>query len=306
LLTDITEILAAAKAGRYGVVSTSPVFPLAIPPIIKACEDKRAPLILSVTENQMGYNDIDNVGPEIVHHAKKADIPIAVILDHGKTDPTIAKAIDMGFNAIMFDGSDLPLEQNIEQTARVAEWAHAKGLACEGELGCIGGKEGQTIEHRDEAAYQYTEPETALRFWRETKVDNLAVAVGNVHGATTFEPCLDLERIRALRDALPITLGMHGSSGIADADIRQAIRSGISKMNFYSCMARNMVLAVRQLLAADEKFVNFPLLVNEAQKAAYETICACCDLYGGTGRATARGPVAHASQCAPGQPCSRS
>ncbi|MBN1676629.1 MAG: class II fructose-bisphosphate aldolase [Kiritimatiellae bacterium] len=288
MLVDIREILADARTKRYGVCSTSPVFSLAIPPIIQACEEKRSPIILSVTENQMPYDDIDNVGPELVRYAHKTEIPVALILDHGKTMETVTRAIRMGFNAIMFDGSDLPLEENIRQTAEISRMAHHFGLAMEGELGSIGGKEGKTIEARD-AGYVYTEPETARRFVEETGVDILAVAIGNIHGVTAFEPQLDFERLRAIRDTLDIPLGMHGASGISDADMKACITNGISKVNFYSTMSRNMVVAARQLIASDDKFVNFPLLVNAAQEAACETIRQCCDLYGSAGKIRSNG-----------------
>ncbi len=283
MLVDIRDILKDAKKKGYGVISTSPVFDFLIEPIILACEKRHSPIILSFTENQRVYNEIENIGPEIVWYSKKSSIPVAVILDHGKTNEIITKAIKMGFNAIMFDGSDLVLEKNIEKTAFYADLAHTFGIAIEGELGYIGGHEGTIITESD-GNYRYTDVKLAQHFFQVTGVDILAVAVGNVHGVTTFAPEIDFKRLRDISDALPIPIAMHGCSGISEKDIKRAIKNGLTKVNFYSDMSRNMVLSVRKKLQ-DESFVNFPLLINEAQKAAFNTICYCCDLYGSSGRA---------------------
>lgn len=283
MLIDIREILGDAKKKGYGVVSTSPVFEFLVAPIVRACEEKHSPLILSVTENQMVYDDIDNVGPKILFHAQKASIPIAVILDHGKTIQTITKAIRMGFNAIMFDGSDLLLGENIKQTAYFSEIAHTFNIAIEGELGYIGGHEGTTIKEKEEG-YQYTDVSTAQHFFEATGVDILAVAVGNVHGVTSFTPHLDFNRLRKISEVLPIPLAMHGCSGMRKADIQKSIVHGLSKVNFYSDMSKNMVRGVRDL-SSDPSFINFPLLLNRAQEIAFETMCDCCDTYGSSGKA---------------------
>jgi len=284
MLTDIKEILSKAKNQGYGVCSTSPVFADLIAPIIQACQDQKSPVILSVTENQIKYNDIENIGPELVYHAQRASVPVAVILDHGKSMEVITKAIRMGFNAIMFDGSDLPLEENIKQTKYICEMAHHFNLSVEGELGSIGGAEGTTVTEKSQA-YQYTEAATALDFVQETKVDILAVAIGNVHGVTTFRPALDFQRLNEIKTALAVPLAMHGSSGIEVEDIKKAIANGISKVNFYSDMSKNMVHAVEKMLEREEKFVNFPLLMKEAQKTAYDTISKCSRIYSSAGRA---------------------
>jgi len=283
MLVDIRELLRKAKKEKYGIISTSPVFEFLIKPILSACEEKHSPIILSVTENQMIYNDIDNVGPAIIWHAEKASVPVAVILDHGKTGEVITKAIRLGFNAIMFDGSDLPVEKNIEKTSFYAEIAHTFGIAIEGELGYIGGHEGTTVSET-ESDYRYTDVETALHFYEKTGVDILAVAVGNIHGITMFAPKIDFERLKEISETLPIPIGMHGCSGIKDVDMKKAIACGLSKVNFYSDMSKNIVNSIRKMVK-DEIFVNFPLLINRAQKVAYETICNCCDIYGSTGKA---------------------
>ena len=142
MLVDIKEILSKARREGYWVCSTGPVFADLLPPIIASCEAARSPLILSVTESQMQYNHISEVGPALVRGARRASIPVAVILDHGKSMEVVGQAIRIGFNAVMFDGSDLPLEENIERTANVCRMARHFGVAVEGEIGQIGGAEG--------------------------------------------------------------------------------------------------------------------------------------------------------------------
>ncbi len=152
------------------------------------------------------------------------------------------KAIRYGFTSIMFDGSALPHEENLQKTAEIVKVVHAFGVSVEGEIGYLGFEEGADEDPGAKTslervnALNLTSPEEARRFAEATKVDALAIAIGNMHGHYRGEPKLDFERLEAIRGAAPCSLVLHGGSGISDGDFVRAIRSGIRKVNIYTAM----------------------------------------------------------------------
>ena len=152
--------------------------------------------------------------------------PVAWHLDHATRLEDIQQALDYGFTSVMYDGSALPLEENIRQTQKVVEWAHAQGVAVEAEIGHVP-KPGEP-----EKWAQLTTPEEALIFVHETGVDSLAVAIGNHHATRVAHTQIDFERLSAIRTICPVPLVLHGASGI-DPELYTRLRySGIAKMNF--------------------------------------------------------------------------
>jgi fructose-bisphosphate aldolase class II/tagatose 1,6-diphosphate aldolase GatY/KbaY len=150
----------------------------------------------------------------------------------------------------MYDGSKLPDAENRERTREVAAAAHARGASVEAELGEVGGKDGV----HDPSAR--TDPADAARFVADTGVDLLAVAVGSSHAMTTRDAVLDSALIAALHEALPVPLVLHGSSGVADADIQAAIRAGMTKINVSTHLNKVTTAAVRDTLAVDPELVD--------------------------------------------------
>ena len=145
----------------------------------------------------------------------------------------------------MFDASKLPYEQNVRATARITAWAHARGVWVEAELGEVGGKDGA------HAPGVRTDPAEAAAFTAATGVDSLAVAVGSSHAMTERTASLDLHRIGLLRAAVGVPLVLHGSSGVPDAELRQAVVAGMSKINIGTALNIAFTAAVRDHLAAD-------------------------------------------------------
>lgn len=157
----------------------------------------------------------------------------ALHLDHAKDPENVRAALRHGFTSVMFDGSRLPFEQNMEKTAKLAREAHQAGASIEGELGCLNHEDGSGGEE----ASPFTDPAQAAVFVRETGVDALAVAVGNAHGLYKETPELRIGLIGELAEATGIPLVLHGGSGISEEQMRQAIQAGIRKVNINTELA---------------------------------------------------------------------
>jgi len=186
---------------------------------------------------------------------------VAVHLDHAERPELVDEAIALGFGSVMFDGGALPYDENVAMTAAVAARAHAAGVYIEGELGEVGGKDGA------HAPGVRTDPHEARAFVAATGVDALAVAVGSSHAMTDRTASLDLELISRLREALPVPLVLHGSSGVADATIAAAVRAGMTKINVSTHLNGFFTRAIRATLDTDERLVDSRKYLTPARDA---------------------------------------
>ena len=156
-------------------------------------------------------------------------VDVILHLDHAKNFDDIKEAIDNGYSSVMFDGSALPFKENIMKTAAVVEYAHARGVSVEGELGIIGGTEdGYSV---DTEKYMYTKPEDAVEFVKQTGVDALAVAIGTNHGQYKSKTNVRVDLLKEINEAVDIPLVIHGGTGVKEEDIPQLINNGIRKFN---------------------------------------------------------------------------
>lgn len=270
-LVNLKSILSDADANRYAVGAFNVVNLESLQAILEAAEAERSPIILNVAEVHFKYVDLDLMAPVIRQTAEKASIPVAMHLDHGLHFETVVKAIRWGFTSVMFDGSRLPYEENVEQTREVSKMAHAAGLTVEGELGRIGGAEGENTASEVDSS-MYTDPQQAVDFVRRTEVDALAVAIGTAHGLYKSEPRLDFARLAEIKKAVGIPLVLHGGSGISDDDFRRAVNNGISKINFYTQMSQSATRRIREIVDAEPDFISFPDLLIAAREAIKETV----------------------------------
>ena len=193
--------------------------------VIKAAEEKHAPVILQMYarlfREEVGYY----VAPAILAAAQKATVPVCFHLDHGPTEKEVLLAIRRGATGIMVDGSSNNFEENIMVTQRVVKLCSDVGIPVEGELGHVGSV-------NDESMDDFTDPQQASEFVRRTGVTCLAVLIGNAHGHYKKTPHIDIERVRTIREACNgIPLVLHGGSGIPDDQVKAAIAAGIRKMN---------------------------------------------------------------------------
>ncbi len=203
--------------------------------IFESAKDLAVPVIIGTSEGEAGFLGRGQAAALIKSLRKEYDFPIFLNSDHTHSLEEVKKAVTVGYDAILFDGGTLPLEENIRQTKEVVDYVKSVSpkIIVEGELGNIGSgsvirKElppGAAISPED-----LTKPEDALRFVKETGVDMLAPAVGNLHGmfANAPEPALNIERIKAIKKVVKIPLVLHGGSGNTDADFLAAIGAGIN------------------------------------------------------------------------------
>ncbi len=235
-LVNSNTILAHARLHRYGIPSLLAGDLSMIVGEIKAAKELKSPLILAFNQEVTPTIPMEIGIATAVEAARQAEVPVAVILDHGAAVGQVVVAIRHGVSSVMFDGSRLPYEENVRQTREVVRIAHAAGVDVEAELGGIPGSSVDLTDTGPEGAF--TDPEQAADFVARTGTDVLAISFGNVHGPYRGEPRLDLERVRAIHSRVEIPLSMHGASGLEAKWYPLVVESGISKVCYYTAMAR--------------------------------------------------------------------
>lgn len=238
--------------------------------VIRAAQKRGEPVIIQHAQLHEDAMEIRIIGPAMVRMAREASVPVCVMLDHGEDLDYVKKALDIGFSAVMYDGSSLAYEENVRMTKEVAAMAGKYDANVEAEIGIVTGHEGREF-CISESGDAYTDPELAARYVRETGIDALAASVGTVHGFYATKPRLDFDRIIKIKELTQIPLVMHGGSGISKEDTQKAIRCGIRKINYFSYMSNAGVRAVKELL--NEKEVKyFHDLANAAVGAMEEDV----------------------------------
>lgn len=222
--------------------------------VIRAAEKRNEPVIIQHAQLHEPEMPIHIIGPIMVRMAQESKVPVCVMLDHGEDMDYVKKALDLGFSAVMYDGSSKSYEENVRMTKEVVALAKQYDANVEAEIGIVTGHEGKEfkIDNVDDA---YTDPELAARYVKETGIDALAASVGTVHGFYATKPKLDFERIEKIRELTGVPLVMHGGSGISVEDTQHAIRCGIRKINYFSYMSNAGVKGVKKLL--EEKEVKY-------------------------------------------------
>ncbi len=227
MLVNMRDLLAAAKDGNYAVGSFSVANMEMVLGVLKAAAELKAPVILQIAEVRLKQSPLELIGPLMVAAAENAETPVAVHFDHGKTLEKISLALDLGFTSVMFDGSHLPLEENIAQTKKTVMLAADYDAAVEGEIGCVGGSE----DGSEDIAINCTRPRDAVRFAQETGVDALAIAIGNAHGNYKSTPKLRFDILESCAESVEVPLVLHGGTGIRPEDFVRCSKTGIKKIN---------------------------------------------------------------------------
>ena len=247
----LTDVLSPAQRARTGVGAFNVIQLEHAEAIVAGAEAAGRPTVLQLSENAVRYHGaLAPVGRAMLEIADAAAVPVVVHLDHATDVALVDQALALGFTSVMFDGSTLPVEANLAATRGVVQRAHALGVSVEAELGEVGGKDGV------HAPGARTRPEDAAEFVAATGIDAVAVAVGSSHAMTTRTARLDLDLIAAIRDAVPVPLVLHGSSGVPDDHLREAVGSGMTKINISTHLNGTFTGQVREVLAADPALVD--------------------------------------------------
>ena len=219
--------------------------------VIAAAEELQLPVIIQFAQCHEPWIPLSVIGPIMVVKARKATVPVCVHLDHGETLEYLQQALDLGFTAIMYDGSVLLYEENLSNTKKAVEMAAKTGASVEAELGSMGRRESGTGDEsgaKDETKI-YTDPVQAGIFVKETGIDALACSFGTTHGIYLTEPKLDFDVVRGVRTQTGnIPVVMHGGSGVSREDYRKAIEAGVRKVNYFTYMDKSGGAAAEKYL----------------------------------------------------------
>ncbi|WP_414938481.1 class II fructose-bisphosphate aldolase [Amycolatopsis sp. cmx-11-51] len=225
-LVGTGEIVGAAAAARHGCGAFNAIQLEHITAIVDGAAAADAPVIVQLSQNAVKYHgSLAPVGTAALAAARGAAAPVAVHLDHAESPDLVREAVAFGFGSVMFDASKLDYADNVRATKKIAAYCHDHGVWVEAELGEVGGKDGV------HAPGARTDPDEAAEFVAATGVDALAVAVGSSHAMLTRDAALDFELITRLRERVPVPLVLHGSSGVPDDGLAEAVRAGMTKIN---------------------------------------------------------------------------
>lgn len=266
MLVPFSKILQDAYKGHYAVGAFNCLSVEHVLGAIKAAEELRSPIILQLAEVQFPCAPIEIMAPVYLEAAAKATVPVAVHLDHGQSLETCVKAIKLGFNSVMFDGANLPFEENVRQTSEIVRIARAVGVDVEAELGKVGDTGFGGGEGTGEATPDvFTDVEESADFIAKTGVDALAIAIGNLHGRYVATPKLNIDRLKEIAQRNNLPLVLHGGSGTSEEDFKSCIHNGISKINVATALQMAVTDAVRKYVEnSGANYIDMKAVITEA------------------------------------------
>ncbi len=280
-LVSLNEFLPSAKKEKFAVGQFNINNLEYMHGITQAAKDEQSPFIFGASPGLIRFMGIKNLVAIARNMADETGLPIALHLDHGVSFKLAVECIREGFSSVMFDGSQYPLEENIRLTKQVVAVAHAVGVTVEAELGAIGSVEDDvTNENR-----AVVDPQEAIYFWQETRVDALAIAVGTAHGMYKGEPKIHFDIIDQVSQTIEAPIVLHGGSGVPDEAIRKAISLGVSKINVNS---ENQVAGtnkIRELLNKNPDLFDPRKYLVPMRDAVTEVVRAKMRLFGSANKA---------------------
>lgn len=277
-LENVTKMLQAARQGKYAVGQFNINNLEWTQTILDTANELKAPVILGVSEGAAKYMGGFKTITGMVYgylQDKGYDIPVAIHLDYGTSFESCKAAIDAGFTSVMIDGSHGTIDHNIQVTKEVVDYAHAKGVSVEAEVGTVGWNEDGIV-----GGISYADFDECKRIVAEGNIDALAPALGSVHGEYEGEPKLGFTEMKEIGDATEMPLVLHGGSGIPDDQIQKAISCGTAKINVNSEIQWAFAKAIRELLANDSKSVDPRKIVGPTKVQMAEVVKAKIELFG--------------------------
>ena len=312
MLINLKEILTIADHYNIAIGAFNTPNLECINAVIDAAERLNVPVIISHAELHEDVAPLAKIGPVMVQAAKAAKVPVCVHLDHCETLSYMKQALELGFTGVMYDGSTLSYEENLENTKKAVEIASKYNCGVEAELGAMAAREGGEAASGKAAVGEggkvasgkaaageggqatsgkaasgkavsgkgrpfaptgpvYTDPDEAVKFCKETKINALAPSFGTAHGIYKSKPILDFDRVKEISIRTRLPLVMHGGSGVSPEDYRKGIECGLRKINYYSYMAKAGTQAVAEKLQAGNVLF-FHDLALAAQKAMEEDV----------------------------------
>ena len=239
------NMLQHAYENNYGVGAFSAHNAETIQAIIWAAEEEQAPVMIQIGQRVIQYIGLEETKKMIDTFAKDTTVPIAIHLDHSRSFEQTVKAMQLGFQSVMFDGSSLPFKENVVTTKKVAEIAKLLNIGSEGEIGKIGGTEDDiTVEEKDAL---FTTVEEASSFAEQTKIDYIAISIGTAHGIYQDTPNLNLTRLEEISKEVNIPVVLHGGSSVPDEQVQKAISLGVAKINVDTELRQSFTLGIQEV-----------------------------------------------------------
>lgn len=282
-LVTLRDVLGPAEQGGYAVGAFNANNMEIVQAIMEAAAEERSPVILQASQGAIRYAGLDYIVSMVKTGAQGLDLPVVLHLDHGTDFLQVMRCIRAGFSSVMFDGSALPLEENIDITKQVVEIGRAVGVSVEGELGKIGGTEDDIAVSEKEALF--TDPQEAQRFVHESGVDALAVAIGTAHGPYKGRPELDFARLEKIRELTGLSIVMHGASGVPAEDVRKGISLGIRKVNIDTELRQSFTDALKTFIKEEPGNIDPRKILAPAKEAMKNIVRAKMRLFGSSGKA---------------------
>lgn len=283
-LVNMKEMLEKAREGKYAVGQFNINNVEWTSAILEEAQANNSPVILGCTSGAAKYMGGWNTVTGLVNGLlidKKITVPVALHVDHGESFEVCKAAIDAGFSSVMIDGSHHPINENIEITRKVVEYAHARGVSVEAELGKVAGQEDGAMV----AETMYADLNECIRLVKETAIDCLAPALGSVHGPYNGEPKLGFKEMDEVNKACNLPLVLHGGSGIPEFQIKKAISCGTCKINVNTESQQAWTAIVRDVLAKDDKVYDPRKIIGPGRNGIKEVVRVKIALFGSKDKA---------------------
>ena len=233
MLVNSKEVLLEAKKGGYAVPAPDFIDLDSARAYCKTAEKLKKPVILSFAQAHSEVISLHEAALIGKFMAEEVSVPVVLHLDHGTDIAFIKEAIELGFTSVMIDASMMDFDTNVKMTKEVVEYAHARNVTVEAEIGHVGS--GENYENHDNSDSIYTTKEEAKRFVELTDVDSLAVSIGTAHGIYKGgKPALSFDTLHKIRDEVSVPLVLHGGSGTGDDNLKRCAKEGISKINVFT------------------------------------------------------------------------
>ncbi len=283
MYVSMKEMLDAANKGGYAVMAINCFNLETARSVIRAAEAENAPIIINIfADHLLTHSDSELITPIVRTLAQRASVDVALNLDHGQEADYIKKAVDDGFSSVMVDASRFDLKGNIKMTKELADYAHARGVSVEGEIGCLGASE----DGKFTQDAMYTDPEQAKEFVERTGIDALAVSIGTSHGnyPDGMVPKFDIERLKKIKELTGAPLVLHGGSGSGEENIRASVANGINKINV-GCDFMNANRDATAKILKDNPQINYFDLIHQVEQDSSELVRYYIRLAGSNGKA---------------------
>ena len=269
MLATLKEVLQAAEDKKIAIGAFDTPNLESLCAAIAAAEEVELPTIIMHAQCHESLCPLDVIGPIMVEHAKKAKVPVCVMLDHGEDLDYLKRSLEMGFTAVMYDGSTTPYEENVKTTCEAVKLAASYGADVEAEIGSMGKREfGAGTPGEEDDAKIYTDPDMAKDFVAKTGITALACSFGTTHGIYLTEPKLNFDIVSGVREKTEgVPVVMHGGSGVSKEDFHKAIKAGVRKINYFTYMDKAGGTATEEYVESVEK--GKPVFYSSARAAAF-------------------------------------